>query len=123
MKSYKLIVKFLLLSMLWVSGVSVCKAQTVCCYGCTLYTESTDEGIGDWCVDTSASPTYCIDPDNSMVYPTSMLGGGACPGASGSLVPSTPLTDSTLLFVFLLGIYGIYTYRKRRGMQIELIEK
>jgi len=33
------------------------------------------------------------------------------------------LTGASFLFVFLLGVYGIYTYRKRRDMQIELIEK
>jgi hypothetical protein len=112
MRRYKLIVKFLLLSMLWVSGVSICKAEVVCCYDCYLVLESSYEGPGTYCVDTNGSGSYCLDQANYTVTQGNSLD-GCSSGIGGTLVTPTPLTDATFLFVFLLGIYGIYTYRKR----------
>jgi len=85
-------------------------------------------------VDNSATPAFCGNPDasgnttddsnvpyNGVLWASNNLGGCAYAGYKEPF--PGPLTDATPLLLLLLGIYGIYTYRKRRGTQIELIEK
>ena len=122
MKNNGLIIKFSVLLILWIGGISLCNAQstqTECeSAGGVWFDEQVDAGQNfnpfEKCLTPSgASGTYCGDAEEYLVYIPEPLSGCVESGFAWYIDFSTPLSDASFLLVFLLGIYGIYTYRKR----------
>jgi len=126
----KMIVRFLAIFVLWIGGMHVCMAD---CSGCNDVC-SNCSGSGDVCFDaiTNAdgcacygpiclnpstpdgpfATAYCVDPADFMIYDQSSL--GECPTGEIWYSNALPLSDASLLLLFLLGTYGIVIYCKRR---------
>jgi len=134
-KQNKLISRFLaIFILLWIGGMNVwaqCDCDTAVgeeCFTVIVDAEGENpEGVsgGGICLSPTGSglTSYCVLPGSGIIFDPEPLGGCGVNGTETWSSTSMPLSDASFLLVFLLGIYGIYTYRKRRGTQIELIEK
>jgi len=134
-KQNKLISGILAIFMLWIGGVNVCMAQcdpTCVTQGGRCFEYQADPLGGETSLDpplclaqqgVGTGTAYCVDLVMDVVLIPYPAGGCGAGNTVEWYVVSLPLSDASFLLVFLLGIYGIYTYRKRRGIQTELIEK
>jgi len=120
MKRNKAIVKFLMLAMLWAGGINICQATDVDCFTGTLWNEELlDTGTPTEITCCQGGNTHCYFEGGVYVFPKGHNAqlGDVC-AENPSAIPcgpkSMPLTDASSLLVFMLGIYGIYLYRKRR---------
>jgi len=116
MRKSELIVKFIILSILWIGMVNTGMAQDEVCaeHAWDEYFQNrtsismvcgTPGGACDLCIDTYHPEGPTLLPFNNVTCP---------PELCYTKVSSTPITDATPVLILLLGIYSVYLYRKRR---------
>jgi len=113
MKRYKLIVKFLLFTMLLITGVNICSAQN-----CQKFTVIIDVNTGNQkpvditLCDHGAGIEYCVAWNGGDGY---ILEGVMDCSAIGETWYYNPLPvgDASILLLLFSGIYGFFIFRKR----------
>ena len=120
MKSINVIKRLILILVLSLTATSTW-SQGEDCVTIYIYESGDPSNMGDpksqvICQDDpGGGKAVCLDMvgvnGNFYMYPA---GDGDCGEGAIYWIPSTPLSNATILLVFFLGIYGIYLYRKRR---------
>ncbi len=120
------IIQFLTIFILWIAGMNICVVAQEC---------NCNETAGEQCftvvmdADGVFTPLpnpiclspgfgigkgYCVLPNTGIILDPPPLGGCGVDGYSETWYTSLPLSNATFLLAFLLIIYGIFIYRKRK---------